>query len=116
MSKHNLFSNVPATNGLARGFGTRPNKRKPKRLRFALVVLLLALVGAVYFDSVAGAELTKKQFNDRLDQAEKDAALRCLNLMEQINEGLTTVYSSEPDVNQRTLRMIEAFEGYCKNL
>ena len=48
MTKHNLFSNVPATNGLARGYGPRPHKRKRKGLRFAVVVLLLALVGAVY--------------------------------------------------------------------
>ena len=48
MTKHNLFSNVPATNGLARGYGPRPHKRKRKGLRFAVVVLLLALVVAVY--------------------------------------------------------------------
>ena len=48
MTKHNLFSNVPATNGLARGYGLRPHKRRRKGLRFALVVLLLALAAAVY--------------------------------------------------------------------
>ena len=48
MTNHNLFSNVPATNGIARGYGPRPHKRKRKGLRFALVVLLLALAGAVY--------------------------------------------------------------------
>ncbi len=48
MTDNNLFSNVPATNGLARGYGPRPNKRKRKGLRFALVVLLLAVAGAVY--------------------------------------------------------------------
>ena len=48
MTDNNLFSNVPATNGLARGYGPRPHKRKRKGLRFALVVLLLALAGAVY--------------------------------------------------------------------
>ena len=48
MTKHNLFSNVPATNGLARGYGPRPHKRKRKGLRFALVVLLLAVAGVVY--------------------------------------------------------------------
>ena len=48
MSKHNLFSNVLATNGLARGYGPRPHKRKRKGLRLALVVLLLAVAGAVY--------------------------------------------------------------------
>ena len=48
MTKHNLFSNVPATNGLARGYGPRPHRRKRKGLRFALVVLLLAVAGAVY--------------------------------------------------------------------
>ena len=48
MTKNNLFSNVPATNGLARGYGPRPHKRKRKGLRFALVVLLLAVAGAVY--------------------------------------------------------------------
>ena len=48
MTKHNLFNNVPATNGLARGYGPRPHKRKRKGLRFALVVLLLAVAGVVY--------------------------------------------------------------------
>ena len=48
MTEYNLFSNVPATNGLARGYSPRPHKRKRKGLRFALVVLLLAVAGAVY--------------------------------------------------------------------
>ena len=48
MTDNNLFSNVPATNGLARGYGPRPHKRKRKGLRVALVVLLLAVAGAVY--------------------------------------------------------------------
>ena len=48
MIDNNLFSNLPATNGLARGYGPRPHKRKRKGLRFALVVLLLAVAGAVY--------------------------------------------------------------------
>ena len=48
MTNHNLFSNVPATNGLARGYGPRPHKRKRKGVRFAVVVLLLAVAGAVY--------------------------------------------------------------------
>ncbi len=48
MTDNNLFSNIPATNGLARGYGPRPQKRKRKGLRFALVVLLLAVACAVY--------------------------------------------------------------------
>ena len=48
MTDNNLFSNVLATNGLARGYGPRPHKRKRKGLRFALVVLLLAVAGVVY--------------------------------------------------------------------
>ena len=48
MTKHNLFSNVLATNGLARGYGPRAHKRKRNGLRFAFVVLLLAVAGAVY--------------------------------------------------------------------
>ena len=48
MTKHNLFSNVLATNGLARGYGPRPHKRKRKGLRLAFFVLLIAIVGAVY--------------------------------------------------------------------
>ena len=48
MTDNNLFSNVPATNGLARGYGPRPQKRKHKGLRLALVILLLAVAGAVY--------------------------------------------------------------------
>ena len=48
MTKHNLFSNVLATNGLARGYGPRPHKRKRKGLWLAFLVLLIAVVGAVY--------------------------------------------------------------------
>ena len=48
MTDNNLFSNVPATNGLARGYGPRPHKRKRKGLRFSVVVLLLAVAVAVY--------------------------------------------------------------------
>ena len=48
MTDNNLFSNLPATNGIARGYGPRPHKRKRKGLRFAVVVLLLAVAGAVY--------------------------------------------------------------------
>ena len=48
MTKHNLFSNVLATNGLARGYGPRPHKRTRKGLWLAFFVLLLALAGAVY--------------------------------------------------------------------
>ena len=48
MSNDDLFRNTLATNGLARGYAPRPHKRKRKGLRFALVVLLLAVAGAVY--------------------------------------------------------------------
>ena len=45
--RNELFRNTLATNGLANGYVRRP-RRKRKGLRFALVVLLLALAGAVY--------------------------------------------------------------------
>ena len=48
MTKHNLFSNVLATNGLARGYGPRPHKHKRKGLWLAFFVLLIAVVGFVY--------------------------------------------------------------------
>ena len=48
MTDKNLFSNVPATNGLARGYSPRLHKRKRKGLRLALFVLLIAVAGAVY--------------------------------------------------------------------
>ena len=48
MTDNNLFSKVPATNSLARGYGPRPHKLKRKGVRFAVVVLLLAVAGAVY--------------------------------------------------------------------
>ena len=48
MTENNLFSNVLATNGLARGYSPRLHKRKRKGLRLALFVLLIAVVGAVY--------------------------------------------------------------------
>ena len=48
MTDNNLVSKVAANNGLARGYGPRPHKRKRKGVRFAVVVLLLAVAGAVY--------------------------------------------------------------------
>ena len=48
MTENNLFSNVLATNGLARGYSPRPHKRKRTGLRLALFVLLIAVAGAVY--------------------------------------------------------------------
>ena len=48
MTENKMFSNVLATNALARGYCPRPHKRKRKGLRLALVVLLLAVAGAVY--------------------------------------------------------------------
>ena len=50
MSKDDLFRNTLATNGLARGYAPRAHKRKRKGLRFAVVVLLLAVGGVVYVD------------------------------------------------------------------
>ena len=50
MTKHNLFSNEPATNGLARGYGPPSHKRKREGLRFAVVVLLLAVASVVAVD------------------------------------------------------------------
>ena len=46
--RNELFRNTLATNGLANGYGSRGPRRKRKGLRFALVVLLLAVAGAVY--------------------------------------------------------------------
>ena len=48
MTENKMFSNVLATNGLARGYCPRPHKRKRKGLRLALFVLLIAVAGAVY--------------------------------------------------------------------
>ena len=48
MTDNNLVSKLAATNGLARGYGPRPHKRKRKGVRFAVVVLLLAVADAVY--------------------------------------------------------------------
>ena len=46
--RNELFRNTLATNGLANGYGSRRPRRKRKGLRFALVVLLLAVAGAFY--------------------------------------------------------------------
>ena len=72
MTKHNLFSNVLATNGLARGYGPRPHKRKRKGLWLAFFVLLLALAGAVYvYQTDQMAELQTSI--DQLTTPDKDA-------------------------------------------
>ena len=46
--RNELFRNTLATNGLANGYVSRRPRRKRKGLRLALVVLLLAIAGAVY--------------------------------------------------------------------
>ena len=46
--RNELFGNTLATNGLANGYVSRRPRRKRKGLRLALVVLLLAVAGAVY--------------------------------------------------------------------
>ena len=51
MSKDELFRNTLATNGLARGYALRAHKRKHKGLRFAVVVLLLAVAGTLYVNN-----------------------------------------------------------------
>ncbi len=91
--KNSLFSNVPATNGLARGYSIRPHKRQRNGLRFALVILLLAVAGVVYFQQTASA-MTSKEFNELSELADEIAAQRCLFLMEEINNGLTAVYET----------------------
>ena len=46
--RNELFRSTLATNGLADGYVSRRPRRKRKGLRLALVVLLLAVAGAVY--------------------------------------------------------------------
>ena len=46
--RNELFRNTLATNGLANGYSSRRLGRNRKGLRFALVVLLLSVAGAVY--------------------------------------------------------------------
>ena len=58
MSKNDMFSDIPATNGIARGYGPRPYKRRRKGLRLAVIVVLLALAGMVYFQTSAFAQAT----------------------------------------------------------
>ena len=71
MTDNNLFSKVAATNGLARGYGPRPHKRKRKGVRFAVVVLLLAVAGAVYvYQTDQMAELPASI--DRLTKPDED--------------------------------------------
>ena len=71
MTDNNLFSNLPATNGIARGYGPRPQKRKHKGLRLALVILLLAVAGAVYVYQTD--QMTELQTNiDQLTTPDKD--------------------------------------------
>ena len=46
------LSSLKATNGLMSGYDARPHKRKRKGLRFAVVVLLLAVAGVLYSNGV----------------------------------------------------------------
>ena len=116
MTENNLFGNLPATNGLARGYGPRPHKRKRKGLRFAVVVLILAVAGVVYFSSAASAQANDQQFVERVDKAEQNAAEICVTLMERINGMLkTTINTFPPYVTEEVQQFIQAFDGYCKD-
>ena len=114
MSKDDLFRNTLATNGLIRGYPPRSHKRKRRGLRFAFVILLLALASMVYFSSAASDKVMDQQLVDRADKAEEDAALLCLHMVEFINAGLVSMFANVPDVTPETLRLIEAYEGFCK--
>ena len=128
MSNDDLFRTTLATNGLARGYAPRPHKRKRKGMRFAVVVLLLAIACVVYFGNVAAAEIkylepvpedtqAAKQFNERLGEAAKGAAEICVTLMERINGAMgVSLNTFPPYVPESTKQFIEAFDGYCKNL
>ena len=128
MTKYNLFSKVPATNGLARGYGPQPHKRKRREMRFALAVLLLALSALVLFQTGANSSeqvgtwtpLNKsaempdgETVEKQAKKVEMEALLLCLHLSKVINESLIDIYQTPPDVSERTLRLIEAFKGYC---
>ena len=89
---------------------------------FKLRMLLLTsaiITGFAAYKSEARAEMSEQQYQqimERLDQVEKKVAVTCLVLMEKIEVELVTVYVPKPDVNERTLRLIQAFEGFCKNM
>lgn len=92
---------------------------KPKRSKLKLVILALivAYTGYALFIHEAAAQYTQEQFDERLDSAKKDAAKLCLHIMEDVNEQLgNSIYRDPADVSPVTLRLIQAFEGYCKNL
>ena len=110
------LSSLKATNGLMSGYGERPHKRKRRGLRFAVVVLILAVAGVVYFSSAASAQANDQQFVERVDEAEQNAAEICVTLMEKINGALRiSLKNFPPDVPTHTKLLIEAFDAYCKN-
>ena len=117
MSNDDLFRNTLATNGLARGYAPRPHKRKRKGLRFAVVVLLLALACVMYFGTAASAQANDQSFVERVDKAERNAAEICVTLMERINGMLKTTNNTFPPyVPEEAQQFIDAFDAYCKNL
>ncbi len=109
------LSSLKATNGLMSSYAPRPHKRKRKGLRIAVVVLLLAVAGVVYFSDAASAQANDQQFIDRVDKAERNAAEVCVTLMERINGMLkTTINTFPPYVPEEAQQFIEAFDAYCK--
>ena len=61
------LSSLKATNGLMSSYAPRPHKRKRKGLRIAVVVLLLAVAGVVYFSDAASAQANDQQFIETFD-------------------------------------------------
>ena len=126
MSKDDLFRNTLATNGLANGYGPRPHKRKRKGLRFAVVVLLLALACVVYFSSASANDdwADDPMFFDLFDKLERQNADHerkksdvCKKLDRLIADQLARRFDNERvTILDDTLELIEAWEGYCKGL
>ena len=124
MSKDDLFRNTLATNGLARGYAPRPHKRKRKGLRFAVVVLLLALACVVYFSSASANddnaldptlfEVMDEVERQRADYEAKKSEI-CRKLDRKIADKLIRKID-RPNFSplESDLNLIEAWEGYCK--
>ena len=91
------------------------DKYKLRKILAKLTVILAYTSYALFAHQVA-AETLDEEKQRRLDRVEVSRSIKCLKLMEAIDFGLLSIYGDRPDVSPETLRLIQAFDGYCRNV
>ena len=96
------------------GYAPRRHKRKRKGLRFAVVVVLLALAGVVYSNTAKAEGKEHEYYRTKLVETRFGTAMTCLDLMKKITIGISDATIFNKAIDDKTQSYIYAFEGFCK--